>query len=87
MPMESEKLAEEHQKKELTAHSYSLVTAVLALVMIIVGSVYWAEEDCKWVNFNKQALYIKHSLSIFSHQALSQGWEPPRISTMAACSV
>ena len=47
MPMESERLAEEHQRKELTAHSYSLVTAVLALVMIIVGSVYWAEEDCK----------------------------------------
>ena len=47
MPMESERLAEEHQKKELTAHGYSLVTAVLALVMIIVGSVYWAEEDCK----------------------------------------
>merc|ERR1711971_1163774 len=47
MPMESERLAEEHQRKELTAHSYSLVTAVLALVMIIVGSVYWTEEDCK----------------------------------------
>ena len=45
MPMESERLAEEHQRKELTAHSYSLVTAALALVMITVGSVYW--EDCK----------------------------------------
>ena len=45
MPMESERLAEEHQRKELTAHSYSLVTASLALVMITVGSVYW--EDCK----------------------------------------
>ena len=58
MPMESERLAEEHQRKELTARSYSLVTSVLALVMIIVGSVYWAEEDCKWVNFIKQALSI-----------------------------
>ena len=45
MPMESERLGEEHQRKELTAHSYSLVTAALALVMITVGSVYW--EDCK----------------------------------------
>ena len=45
MPMESERLAEEHQRKELTAYSYSLVTAALALVMITVGSVYW--EDCK----------------------------------------
>ena len=45
MPMETERLAEEHQRREITAHSYALVTAALALIMITVGSVYW--EDCK----------------------------------------
>ena len=45
MPMETEKLADEHRRKELTAHGFSLVTATLAMVMIIVGSVFWSE--CK----------------------------------------
>ena len=45
--METEKLAEEHKRKELSAHGFSLISVTLAVAMIIVGSIYWEQEDCK----------------------------------------
>ena len=47
MPMASEVMAEEHKRKEMSAHGFSLISATCALVMIIVGSLYWAEDQCR----------------------------------------
>ena len=54
-------MAEDHKRKELSAHGFSLVninfininisclqiSATCAVFMIIVGSLYWPEELCK----------------------------------------
>ena len=45
--METEKLAEEHKRKELSAHGFSLISVTLAIAMIMVGNIYWETEDCK----------------------------------------
>ena len=47
MPMASEVMAEEHKRKEMSAHGFSLISATCAVVMIIVGSLYWPEDQCR----------------------------------------
>ena len=45
--MASEVMAEEHKRKEMSAHGFSLISASCAIIMIILGSLYWPEEQCR----------------------------------------
>ena len=47
MPMESEMIAQEHKRKEMSAHGFSLVSGTCGVMMIIAGSIYWPEESCR----------------------------------------
>merc|ERR1712173_44262 len=44
MAMETEKVESAHMSKERSAQSFSLISLVCALAMVIVGDLYWSEE-------------------------------------------
>lgn len=46
--MESERIEEAHKSKEMSARSFSLISLVCAMAMVIVGDMYWSEESCRF---------------------------------------
>ena len=41
MAMETERIEEAHKTKERSAQSFSLISLVCAMAMVIVGDMYW----------------------------------------------
>ena len=87
MPMASEVMAEEHKRKEMSAHGFSLISATCAVIMIILGSLYWPEEQCR----TGAASYLYYggvfslTINILSLASSAAKWWALKVNTHCPC--
>ena len=61
--IESERLAKKESSQRVASQVFALLSALLALVMITVGSVYWDREFCR--NEFSPCLFYRYINGIF----------------------